>query len=57
MGRYYRLLEQRRDLEIFIKELEKKRSNEDLLNVNKFNELYKVYYEICDIIDVIDYAI
>lgn len=36
MGEYYRLLEHKRDLHNFIKELEKKRTEEDLLNVNKY---------------------
>ena len=45
-GEYYRLLEQRKDLINFIKELEYKRLNTDVLNVNKYNNLYEVLNKI-----------
>lgn len=34
------------DIETLIKELEIKRTEEDLLNRNKFDSLYEVYYKL-----------
>lgn len=36
------------DLEKMIKELEKNRIEKDLLNKNKYAELYKVYYRLLE---------
>lgn len=35
-----------KDIETLIKELEIKRTEEDLLNRNKFDSLYEVYYKL-----------
>ena len=35
-----------KDIEELIKELEIKRTEEDLLNRNKFDSLYEVYYKL-----------
>lgn len=35
-----------KDIEALIKELEIKRTEEDLLNRNKFDSLYEVYYKL-----------
>lgn len=35
-----------KDLEKFVKELEIKRTEKDLLNTNKFANLYTVYYRL-----------
>ena len=46
MGKLYKLMEYERDLYAWIKELEVKRSKEDLLNKDKYKDLYEVYYNI-----------
>lgn len=48
MGIYYKLLEHEKDLHSWIYELEQDRVNNDLLNHSKYNELYKIYYGVCD---------
>ena len=48
MGMYYKLLEYEKDLHSWIKELEKERCMNDLLNHRKYDELYKIYYGVCD---------
>lgn len=45
---YYKLLEYEKDLHSWIKELENKRCETDLINHSKYDELYKVYYDVCD---------
>ena len=39
------------DLEKTIKELEMKRIENDLLNANKYTDLYKVYYRLLGVVD------
>lgn len=51
MGVYCKLLEYEKDLHSWIKNLENERINNDLLNHSKYDELYKVYYDVCDEID------
>lgn len=46
MGKLYKLMEQRDDLYSWIKELESKRIKEDLLNKDKYQDLYDIYYSI-----------
>lgn len=46
MGMYYKLLEYKKDLHSWIKNLEKNRINNDLLNHDKYNSLYDVYHEV-----------
>lgn len=48
MGMYCKLLEYEKDLHSWIKELENERCKTDLLNHGKYEELYKVYYDVCD---------
>ena len=48
MGMYYKLLEYEKDLHRWIYELEQDRTNNDLINNSKYNELYKVYYGVCN---------
>lgn len=48
MGEYYKLMEYKNDLYKFIKELEERRIEEDLLNYNKYDCLYEVYHRICE---------
>jgi len=48
MGMYYRLLEYEKDLHRWICELEEDRINNDLLNHGKYDELYKIYYDLCN---------
>lgn len=48
MGAYYKLLEYEKDLHRCIKGLEENRINNDLLNHSKYDELYKIYYGVCD---------
>lgn len=47
MGMYYKLLEYEKDLHIWIKELERNRIDNDLLNHDKCKPLYDVYHEVC----------
>lgn len=54
MGMYYRLLEYEKDLHSWLYELEQDRTNNDLLNHDKYNELYAIYYGICDEINGYD---
>ena len=46
MGILYKLMEYRDDLYTWIKELETKRVKEDLLNKDKYKDLYDIYYNI-----------
>lgn len=46
MGMYYKLLEYEKYLHIWIKELEKNRVDNDLLNHDKYKSLYDVYHEV-----------
>lgn len=48
MGVYYKLLEYKKDLHNWIKELESERRETDLINHSKYDELYKIYYNVCD---------
>jgi len=48
MGMYYKLLEYEKDLHIWLYELEQDRINNDLLNHGKYDELYKIYYDVCN---------
>ncbi|WP_312286786.1 hypothetical protein [Terrisporobacter sp.] len=48
MGMYCKLLEYEKDLHSWIKNLENERCETDLLNHGKYEELYKLYYDICD---------
>lgn len=48
MGEYYKLMEYKNDLYKFIRELECKRVEEDLLNHNKYDCLYEVYHRVCE---------
>lgn len=43
---YCRLVEYERDLYKFIREYEIKRFDEDLFNVHKLDELYRIYFKI-----------
>lgn len=45
-GLQIRNMQMLQDLEKMIKELETKRIEKDLLNANKYKELYKVYYKL-----------
>lgn len=45
-GLQIRNIQMLQDLEKMIKELEKNRIEKDLLNKNKYAELYKVYYRL-----------
>lgn len=51
MGMHYKLLEYEKDLHSWIKNLETERCETDLLNHSKYDELYKIYYGVCDEID------
>lgn len=46
MGELYKLMEQEVSLHSWIKELEEKRYEDDLTNINKYQDLYNVYYNI-----------
>lgn len=48
MGEYYKWIEYKNDLHKFIRELEERRIEEDLLNHNKYDCLYEVYYRVCE---------
>lgn len=48
MGELYKLIEQRDDLHNWIKELENKRSEDDLMNKDKYKDLYDIYYNLND---------
>lgn len=50
-GEVVRLMEYRDSLYIWLKELEGKRIENDLLNCNKYDELYKLYHSICNTIN------
>lgn len=50
-GKIVRLMEYRDSLYIWLKELESKRIENDLLNCDKYKELYKLYHSICDTIN------
>lgn len=54
MGILYKLMEYRDDLHEFIKELESKRSKDDLTNKNKYKDLYNIYYNIINEINKIE---
>lgn len=45
-GLQIRNMQMLQDLEKYIKELEIKRIEKDLLNANKYKELYKVYHRL-----------
>ena len=47
-GLQIRNMEMLEDLKKTIKELEMKRIENDLLNANKYEELYKVYYKLME---------
>lgn len=47
-GLQIRNMQMLQDLEKMIKELEIKRIEKDLLNANKYAELYKVYYRLLE---------
>ena len=47
-GLQIRNMQMLQDLEKMIKELETKRIEKDLLNANKYKELYKVYYKLLE---------
>lgn len=48
MGMYYKLLEYEKYLYSWIKNLENEICENDLMNHSKYDELYKVYYDVCD---------
>lgn len=50
-GEIVRLMGYRDSLYIWLKELENKRIENDLLNCDKYEELYKLYHSICDTIN------
>ena len=47
-GLQIRNMQMLQDLEKMIKELEKNRIEKDLLNKNKYTELYKVYHRLLE---------
>ena len=47
-GLQIRNMQMLQDLEKYIKELEIKRIEKDLINTNKYKELYKVYYKLLE---------
>lgn len=47
-GLQIRNMQMLQDIEKMIKELEKNRIEKDLLNKNKYAELYKVYYRLLE---------
>ena len=47
-GLQIRNMQMLEDLEKTIKELEMKRIKNDLLNANKYTDLYKVYYKLLE---------
>lgn len=47
-GLQIRNMQMLQDLEKMIKELEIKRIEKDLINTNKYKELYKVYYKLLE---------
>ena len=47
-GLQIRNMQMLEDLEKTIKELEMKRIENDLLNANKYTDLYKVYYKLLE---------
>ena len=54
MGKLYKLMEYRDDLYNWIKELETERSEEDLLNKDKYKDLYDIYYNISNEINKLE---
>ena len=48
MGMYYKLLEYEKDLHRWLYELEDIRCKSDLINNTKYDELYKIYYRVCN---------
>ena len=47
-GSQIRNMQMLEDLEKTIKELEMKRIENDLLNANKYDDLYKIYYKLLE---------
>lgn len=56
-GLQIRNMQMLQDLEKMIKELEKNRIEKDLLNKNKYAELYKVYYRLLGGLDERGYKV
>lgn len=56
-GLQIRNMQMLQDLEKMIKELEIKRIEKDLLNANKYAELYKVYYRLLGGLDERGYKV
>ncbi len=56
-GLQIRNMQMLQDLEKMIKELETKRIEKDLLNKNKYAELYKVYYRLLGGLDERGYKV
>jgi hypothetical protein len=56
-GLQIRNIQMLQDLEKMIKELEKNRIEKDLLNKNKYAELYKVYYRLLGGLDERGYKV
>ena len=50
-GLQIRNMQMLEDLEKTIKELEMKRIENDLLNTDKYTDLYKVYYRLLGVVD------
>jgi hypothetical protein len=50
-GEFHKLIEYEEELRNFLKELESKRTDEDIFNTDKYKALYEVYYKIVDIIN------
>ena len=51
IGLQIRDMEMLEDLEKTIKELEMKRIGNDLLNTDKYDDLYEVYYKLLGVVD------
>lgn len=56
-GLQIRNMQMLQDLEEYIKELEIKRIEKDLINKNKYAELYKVYYRLLGGLDERGYKV
>jgi hypothetical protein len=50
-GEFHKLIEYEEELRNFLKELESKRTDEDIFNTDKYKALYEVYYKIVDTIN------
>lgn len=56
-GELIKLKEQRKEVKMYIKELEKDRIKEDICNVDKYKSLYDVYYALDNKIKQIELSI